>query len=311
MYTPWCDDDGKVIDDGTVARLEADRFRVTAADPNLAWFQDCAIGLDVVIEDISTSLVALAVQGPASRALLKRVLTEIDLDALRYYRVANTCAGEIPLSVSRTGYTGDLGYELWMVPEVAVDVWDLLIATGWEYGLLPAGMVALDISRIEAGLLLIEVDYISCRKALIPDQKSTPLELGLEWTVDFDKKYFVGKDALREEKARGPAWRFFGLEVDWGSLEALFAAVDLPPLVAGRASRTALPVYKNGRHVGQATSHTFSPLLKKYIALASLEAPYARLGDTVQIEITVEYVRHTANAVVTSPQFFNPPRKKA
>ncbi len=311
MYTPWCDDDGKVIDDGTVARLSEDTYRVTAADPNTAWFQDCAIGMEVEIADLSTQLTALAIQGPNSREILKRVLTQIDLDNLPYFRVTEATLGKIPVSVSRTGYTGDLGYEVWIASEHAGEVWDMITLVGKDYGLLPAGMVALDIARIEAGLLLIEVDYISSRKAHIPEQKSSPFELGLEWTVDFSKGPFLGRDALLEEQHRGPKWQFVGLEIDWGSLETLFAAADLPPLVAGRASRTALPVYRNGRHVGQATSHVFSPILKKYIALASLVSPAATLGDTVQIEITVEYVRHTANAVITKPQFFNPARKRA
>jgi aminomethyltransferase len=311
MYTPWCDDDGKVIDDGTVARLEADRFRVTAADPNLVWFQDCALGMDVEVVDISSQLVALALQGPNSREILKQILSGIDLYALRYYRMANAQVSRFPLSVTRTGYTGDLGYELWIEPEYALGLWSALVEAGSSYGLLPAGIVALDMARVEAGLLLIEVDYISSRKALIPEQVSTPYELGLGWTVDLEKGYFIGREALLEGKRHGSQWAFVGLEIDWGSLEALFAAVDLPPLVAGRASRSALPVYQNGRHIGQATSHVFSPLLKKYIALASLQAPFARLGSVVQIEITVEYVRHTANAVVTALPFYDPLRKRS
>jgi aminomethyltransferase len=311
MYSPWCDDDGKVIDDGTVARLERDRFRVTAADPNLAWFQDAATGMDVRIEDVSDRLAALAIQGPNSRAILKETLLGMDLDRLRYYRLAQGYFGDVPLTVTRTGYTGDLGYEVWIAPEHADPLWDLLYTTGEQYGLLPAGIVALDISRIEAGMLLIEVDYISSRKAVIPEQTSSPLELGLSWTVNLNKGYFIGRDALREEQQRGSKWDFIGLEVDWTSLESLFARVDLPPKVAGRASRSAVPIYKNGRQIGQATSHTFSPILKKYIALASVLKTEAQPGNAVKIEITVEYARQTANAVVTAPQFYNPPRKRA
>jgi len=311
MYSPWCDDDGKVIDDGTVARLEPDRFRVTAADPNLAWFQDAATGLDVQILDVSHRLAALAIQGPNSRAILKETLSGIDVDGLRYYRLAQGYIGDVPLTVTRTGYTGDLGYELWIAPEEAGHLWDCLYTTGNRYGLLPVGIVALDISRIEAGLLLIEVDYISSRKAIIPEQTSSPLELGLGWTVALEKGYFIGRDALREERQRGSKWDFIGLEVDWISLESLFARVDLPPKVAGRASRSALPLYKNGHQIGQATSHAFSPVLKKYIALGSVLKAEAQPGSVVQIEITVEYVRRTANAVITAPQFYNPLRKRA
>jgi aminomethyltransferase len=267
--------------------------------------------MDVEVVDISSKLVALALQGPNSREILKQILSGIDLYALRYYRLANAQVSRFPLSVTRTGYTGDLGYELWIEPEYALGLWSALVEAGSRYSLLPAGIVALDMARVEAGLLLIEVDYISSRKALIPEQVSTPYELGLGWTVDLEKGYFIGREALLEEKRHGSQWAFVGLEIDWGSLEALFAAVDLPPLVAGRASRSALPVYQNGRHIGQATSHVFSPLLKKYIALASLQAPFARLGSVVQIEITVEYVRHTANAVVTALPFYDPLRKRS
>jgi len=317
MYTPWCDDEGKIIDDGTVACLENDRYRVTAADPNLVWFQDSAIGLDAEVADVSSDLAALAVQGPNSRQVLKRLLPKTDLDALRYYRLTHAQTGarssprNINLTVSRTGYTGDLGYELWMEPKHAEAVWDMLMEIGAKYGMLPAGMVALDIARIEAGLLLIDVDYISSRKALIPDQKSSPFELGLGWTADLEKGYFIGRDALIEEKRRGSKWQFTGIEVDWNSLESLFSAADLPPTVAGRASRLSLPVYKYNRQIGYASSHTFSPILKKYIALASLNYPLAMPGDNVEIEITVEHVRHRAKALITSPQFYNPIRKRA
>ena len=310
LYTCWCDDDGKAIDDGTVARLADDRFRVTAADPNLAWFQDCAYGMDVKVTDVSDRVAAIALQGPSSKAILQGLLSRIDLEQLRYYRLESTALDQMPLTVTRTGYTGDLGYELWVQPEEAGSVWDRLMDTGSAYGLLPAGMVALDIARIEAGLLLIDVDYISSRKALIPDQKSSPFELGLDWLVNLEKGYFIGRDALMAEKANGSKWSFAGLEVDWNSLESLFAAADLPPLVAGRASRSSIPVYKNGRQIGYATSHTFSPILKKYIGLASL-TPGNLLGETVQIEITVEHARRTANATLTRPQFYSPPWKKA
>jgi aminomethyltransferase len=311
MYSPWCDDAGFVIDDGTISRLAPDRFRVTAADPNLAWFQDCGFGLDVEIRDVSSDLAALALQGPNAREILKRVLAAAELGQLKYYRLAQAEFENHALTVTRTGYTGDLGYELWIHPDHAERLWEQLVEAGAGYGILPAGMVALDIARIEAGLLLIEVDYKSSRKALIEEQNSTPFDIGLGWTVDFNKKEFVGRRALLSEREKGFRWKLVGLEVDWGSLEALFAAADLAPQVAGRASRSAVPVYKNGHHVGQATSHTFSPVLKKYIAIATLERPYAVLNSRVQIEFTVEYVRRPATAIVVRLPFFNPARKRA
>jgi aminomethyltransferase len=301
-YTPWCDDDGMVIDDGTVARLGVDRFRITAAEANLAWFQDCAFGLDACVEDVSERLAALAVQGPNARRLLKHVVRGIDLDSLKYYHLAEGFLERVPLVVSRTGYTGDLGYELWFDPQEAGKVWDLLMEIGQGYGILPAGMVALDIARIEAGLILLQVDYISARKALIDVQKSSPYELGLGWTVDLDKPAFVGRQALLAEKARGPAWNLVGLEIDW---------LSLVPQVTGRASRSAVPVYWGGRQVGHATSLAFSPILKKYIALATLESGSAQPGTSVEVELTVEYVRRRAAAKVARPPFFNPARKRS
>jgi aminomethyltransferase len=311
MYSPWCDDDGKVIDDGTIARLAQDRFRITAAEPNLVWFQDCAYGMDVEITDVSTSLAVLALQGPNARKILQRVVQGIDLERLKYYRVAEGSAGEIPLTVSRTGYTGDLGYELWMAPEFAVPVWDKLMEQGEAYGIVPAGMLALDIARIEAGLIMIQIDYISARKALIESQKSSPFEIGLDWAVDLAKKSFIGRKALLAEHQQGSFWKFSGIEVNWNSLETLFGKVNLTPRVAGRASRLAVPLYSGDRQIGQMTSHTFSPLLKKYIGLATIERKYAAEDARVSAEVTVEYTRQRSEARLVKTPFLNPPRKRA
>jgi aminomethyltransferase len=310
MYSPWCDDDGYVIDDGTIARLAEDRFRITAADPNLAWFQDCAYGMEVDIRDVSAELAALALQGPKSRQILQSLEGGTDFTGLRYYRLTQGKLGEIPITVSRTGYTGDLGYELWVESRDAEMLWDRLVEAGRGYGLLPAGMVALDIARIEAGMLLIEIDYISSRKALIESQKSTPYEIGLGWTVHLEKGNFVGRQALIE-KQDIPEWQLVGLEVQWDSLEALFTRVDLAPRVAGRASRSAAPVYRAGRQIGQATSHTFSPILKQYIALATIETSQATVGSMVDLEFTIEYVHQKARAKIVKLPFFNPPRKRS
>ncbi len=270
LYTPWCDEDGKVIDDGTVARLGANHFRVTAADPNLRWFQDVGYGLDARVVDVSSDLAALALQGPLSRDILKELIHDVNFDRLGYFRLAPGTLADAPLTVTRTGYTGDLGYELWLRPEDAEEVWDRLMGVGERYGALPVGMVALDIARIEAGLLLIEVDYKSASYAVTEAQKSSPYELGLGWAVALDKGDFIGRKALRAERARGSEWAFVGLHVDWTDLERLFAREDLPPKVAGRASRTAVPLYQNNRQIGQATSQTFSPILKQYVAIGTV-----------------------------------------
>lgn len=311
MYTPWCDDNGKVIDDGTVSRLTADHFRITAADPNLAWFQDCGYRMQASVEDVSSKLAAMALQGPHSRDILKEVIRDIDFDSLKYYRLGTSPVDSVPVTVTRTGYTGDLGYELWIEAEYAGQLWDRLFEVGIRYGLAPAGMIALDIARIEAGLIMIGVDYISSRAALIPDQESSPYDIGLDWAVSLDKGEFVGRKALLAESENGSHWACVGLEVDWVSLEDLFAAVDLPPQVAGRPSRLAAPVYKNGRQVGHATSHTFSPILKKYIAIATVETPFSTIGERLQVEFTVEYARRKAKAVVVMTPFYDPPRKRA
>ncbi|HSF81981.1 MAG TPA: aminomethyltransferase family protein [Anaerolineales bacterium] len=311
LYTPWCDDHGKVIDDGTVTRLAPDRFRVTAADPNLAWFQDCAWGMQVEIQEVTSDLAALALQGPNSRKILRHVLKGSDLEKLSYYQATEAHLERIPLYVSRTGYTGDLGYELWIAPEHALSLWDQLVEAGDGYGLTPAGMLALDIARIEAGLVMIQVDYISTRHALIEEQKSSPYEIGLGWTVNLNKANFVGKNALQAEKARGSGWQLVGVEVDWNSLEDIYAQFDLTPRLAGRASRAAVPVFSDVGQIGQMTSHTFSPLLKKYIGLASVKSQHASFGTQVSVEVTVEYTRQKALATLVELPFYNPPRKRA
>jgi len=311
MYSAWCDDGGAVIDDGTVARLASDHFRITAAEPNLVWFQDCAFGMQVEIRDVSVELAALAVQGPNARAILSQVASGVDLQSLKYYRLADGQIGNLPVTVSRTGYTGDLGYELWVASQQAGQVWDTVYAAGEPYGAQAVGIVALDIARIEAGLIMLGVDYISARKALIPAQRSSPFEIGLQWAVDLDKPNFIGRRALAAEKQSGSKWKFVGLEVRWESLEEVYEHYGLAPTLAGRASRAAVPVYQSGRQVGQMTSYTFSPILKKYIAIGTIENAVASSGQAVQMEITVEYVRHQAAAAIVKPPFFNPARKRA
>jgi aminomethyltransferase len=311
LYSPWCDEDGKVIDDGTVSRLAPDHFRLTAADPSLRWLQDVGYGLDVELRDVSSELAALALQGPNSYAILQSLFPNLPLSELRYYHLLQTEFAGTPLTITRTGYTGDLGYELWLAPEHAPKLWDRLMETGSGYGLLPLGLAALDILRVEAGLLLIEVDYTSTLHARIPEQQSSPYEIGLSWAVDLDKADFIGKRALQAEQAAGTPRALVGLEVDWHDLEALFGAAHLPPQVAGRASRTPVPVYADSQHIGQATSMVFSPILKKYIALATVRSEYAKPGTELEFEITVEYVRQRARATVSKTPFYNPPQKRA
>ena len=312
LYTPWCDAEGKVIDDGTISRLEEQTYRMTAADPNLRWLHENAVGMSVTIEDVSERTAALALQGPGSRTILEQ-LTGADLSGLKYFRLTAATVRGIPVTISRTGYTGDLGYEIWLDAAHALAIWDALIEVGTPYGIVPAGILALDLARIEAALMLIEVDYVSAHHALIESQKSSPFELNLGWTVNLDKEHFVGRRALTAEARRGPGWQLVGLEVEWDTLEHLYAEVGLPPRLPNVAWRTSVPVYVGGggTQVGYATSGCWSPLLKKYLALAHLSPPYGHMGTAVEMEVTVEHHRKRAPARVVRTPFFNPDRKKA
>ena len=310
MYTCWCDARGKVIDDGTVSRLAETRYRLTSAEPNLRWLSLSAAGMDVTIEDVSARTGALALQGPLSRVILEQASGQ-DLGGLRYFRLRETSVRGIPVTISRTGYTGDLGFELWVDAVQAVPLWDALLEAGTPYGITPAGIWALDLARIEAGLVMQDVDYFSAHHAQIEAQKSSPLELGLEWTVSSEKGPFTGRRALRAERSRVPEWRLAGLAVDWASLEALYAEVGLPPQLPAVAWRTSAPVYRDGAQIGYATSGCWSPLLKRYLALAHLRAPWFVPGTDVRLEVTVEHRRVEASARVAPLPFFNPERKRA
>jgi aminomethyltransferase len=310
IYCCWCDPEGKVIDDGTITRLGENDYRWTAADPSLRWFQQNALGLDVHIDDISEQTAALALQGPTSGRLLTMV-TDAKIENLKYFRITRGKIAGVPVDISRTGYTGDLGFEVWMPWRDAVKVWDALIAKGKAFDIHPAGMIALDIARIEAGLILIEVDYISSKKALIESQKYSPFEIGLGKLVDLKKENFVGREALAREAKNGAARALVGLEINWNEVEALYDKLKMAPQVPSMASRVAVPVYRSGRQVGKATSTTWSPTLKKMIALACVNRENSAGGSTLSIEMTVEAVRHTVSAKVVALPFFNPPRKTA
>jgi aminomethyltransferase len=308
-YSPWCDDAGKVIDDGTVARLDEDRFRLTAADPTLHWLRALARGFRVTLEDSSTRLAAVALQGPTSRDIL-RAASDADVDALKFFGVTTARLDGLDAWITRTGYTGDLGYEVWVERGGALRLWDALVSAGAPYGITPAGLDALDMTRIEAGFVLLGVDYFSAPKVVLESRKSTPFELGLGWTVHLDRDPFVGSAALAAEQRRGSAWALAGLEVSWEALEALYESYSLPPHLPPRASREGLPVYAEARQVGKVTSHTWSPILKKYIALASLETPVAEPGAVLELEHTVEYERRRVPATVVRTPFFDPERKR-
>ena len=308
IYTPWCDEHGKVIDDGTVSRLREDVWRWTAADPSLRWLRLNAAGLDVEVRDVTGQVAALAVQGPTSARLL-RAAAEADLDTLKYFRVTRGRIAGVPVDISRTGYTGDLGYEIWMPWDRALGVWDRLIEAGRAFDARPAGMLALDVARIEAGLLLIDVDFNGARKVTADFQRYTPDEMGLGRLVSLEKGPYVGRDAIRRERQRGSTRRIVGLEIDWNGIESLYTRVGLTPQIPATASRVAVPVYRGGRQIGKATSTTWSPMLKRLVALATLDAPHVEAGTTCEVEVTVEAVRHRAAARVVRTPFYEPPWK--
>lgn len=310
LYAPWCDEDGKVIQDGCFQRLEESFFRATAAEPAIAWFRLNAEGMDVEIEDVSADYGALALQGPRSRDILQRISGD-DLASLGFFRATRSELAGVPVVVSRTGYTGDLGYEIWVGSDEASKLWDALIEAGEGLGIEPAGMMALDRTRIEAGFPLIDVDFWNADKTFIDDQKSSPFEINLGWAVHTKKPRFIGKRALVEEKRRGTARYFVGLEVDLKEIERLYAFEGLAPQLTNESSRVGVPVYAGGRQVGKATSSCWSTLLKKFIALATVDRGYEDPGTRLDIEFTVEYVRRRASARVARLPFFDPERKRS
>ncbi len=310
VYTPWCDENGKVVDDGTVHRLDDQLYRWTAADPQLRWLRQNSAGLDVAIVEETEATAALALQGPLSRDVLEAATGESFAD-LGYFRRRPSKVGRVAIDVSRTGYTGDLGFELWIPIKGAVAVWDALMKVGRAYGIRPAGMLALDVVRLEAGLILLEVDYTSARHAMNPDQHYSPAEIGLGRLVSFDKGDFVGRLALeREAKAGGPKRRLVGLQLDWYDIEGLYDAQGLPPAISPIVDRAPVPVFAGGRQVGRATSHGWSPILKQAIALGSVPAEYEPVGTRLALEWTVEGRRGRVAATVVELPFLDLPRKR-
>ena len=309
-YTGWCDDEGKMIDDGTISRLDETTYRMTSADPSLRWLSMNTMGLEVEITEVTNDVAALSFQGPNTRKVLNKV-TDKPVDELKYFRLMKNKLCGRDVTISRTGYTGDLGFEIWMDNQDALSIWDALIDAGADYGITPVGILAMDMARVEAGLFMIEVDYTSTSHAWIEPQKSSPFELGLDWTVALDKQgYFVGRRALEREKRDGSAWKMMGLEVEWEGMEKLFKSVGLPPQIPGMAVRGSLPIMVGNVQVGYASTSTWSPLLKKYIALAHLQKPYYDVGTDVRMEITVEHHRQHAPAKVVKLPFYEPEWKK-
>jgi aminomethyltransferase len=312
IYTPWCDEDGKVLDDGTVTRLADQEYRITAADPCYRWFLLNATGLDVEVADVSDSLAGLALQGKLSREVLEAA-TRQDWGEVRYFRHRRSEIGGVEVSVTRTGYTGDRGYEIWIPTDGALEVWDVVFEAGAPYGIFPAGIRALDVARVEAGLILIEAEYTSARHAIGPEQSYSPFEIGLGRLVDFDKAApFTGRSALlAEQRAGGPARRLVGLELDWAGIEGMFAKHGLAPMISPFVDRSQVPVYKDGAQVGRATSITWGTTIKKMVGFGSVDKALEKLGSRVSVEYSVEGERGKVGATVVPLPFLDLPRKRS
>jgi aminomethyltransferase len=309
-YTPWCNEDGKVIDDGTVTRRGEREFFWTAADPTYRWFVLNAADLDVQIDDVSEQVASVAIQGPRSRAILEAA-TRQDWSDVPYFGHRRTELGGVEVHVTRTGYTGDLGYEVWTPVEAAVEIWDALWEAGRPHGIRAAGIRALDVARVEAGLILIEADYTSARHAISPEQQYSPFEIGLGRLVDFGKPAFVGRHALQlEQRGGGPGRCLVGLELDWIGIEAMYARHDLPPGVSATIQRDPVPVYKEGTRVGRATSVGWGPTIKKMVGFGSVPPKLASAGTRVSVEWSVEGERGKVAATVVGLPFLDLPRKR-
>ena len=301
-YCLWCNDSGHLIDDGTVFCLSETEYRLCTGERQLDWLLDSAVGFEVEIREVTEDIAALSVQGPTSCALLKS-FGLAGIERLKPFELTHcTPPGslEASLMVSRTGFTGDLGYELWMRPADAERIWDGLMAQGRTRSIRPIGSRALNIARIEAGFLLPNVDFVSAEHTLRVGTERSPLELGLGWLVDFRKGHFTGRRALLEESRRGPRRLLVGLDIEGNK----------------PAHNALLYADRSGKHpVGSVTSATWSPTAKRNIALAMLDAPHIRPGLAVWAEIYLNrelvWERRMTRALIVERPFFAPERRRA
>ena len=311
-YSPWCDEEGKVMDDGTVARLSDDTYRITAADQCYRWFELNRTGLDAEIRDVSDATAALALQGRLSRDVLQEA-TGQDWTDVRYFGRRVTEIGGVRVDVPRTGYTGDRGYELWMPADGALTVWDRLFEVGQRYGIHACGIAAMDVARVEAALILVEVEYTSARHAVATEQQYSPFELGFDRLIDFKKASdFNGRRALlAEQAAGGPARRLVGIQLDWAGIEGMYAKHGLAPAISASVHRDPVPVYREGKQVGRATSLTWGPTIKKMVGFGSVDKAFEKVGTRLSAEWTVEGERGKVAATVVPMPFFDPERKRS
>ena len=296
-YAVWCNDDGMVIDDGTVFRFGDNEFRLYSQERHLPWLLDTAIGYQVSITDISETIAGLALQGPTSCAVLKALGLE-GVENLAPYAMTRFDLEGHGLDVSRTGFTGDLGYELWIEPAAAERLWDRLMEAGRLHGIRPMGSAALEMARIEAGFIAANIEFFAGNLATRPDRLRSPFELALGWLVDFKKGQFVGRRALLRERETGSRYALVGLDID------------------GNKPATDAFIYRGKRsQAGVVTSAMWSPSAKRNIALASLRTPYDQPGHALWADVHVQrelkWERIAAPCRVTDKRFFNPPRRWA
>jgi len=314
QYTVWCDDKGFVIEDGVLLRTGQSEYLLTAAERNLAYLQSLTDGYVLDIEDVSPEIAAVALQGPNSRKVLAEVVPEAA--DLGYFRLMEAKIDDTVVTISRTGFTGDLGYEVWVDAAEALQVWDAFMEAGSPYGLIPVGLQALKMARIEAGLLLLDTDFGSSRFAFNDAHRSTPGELGLGWMVRKladDERRFVGRNAIEAELANGTSrWAMVGLVVDWADFDGRYEPAGLVPPKDHTPVTVESMVYDGtGNGVGYTTSSMYSPMLQRHIAIARVRPDLAAQGTAVFLEYTIDHVYEKIMAHVTRLPFFNPPRKTA
>ena len=295
MYIIWCNEDGNVIDDGTVFCFDSNHLRIFCAERNLNWFSDTAIGFDVEVEDVSDTIAALAFQGPLSCKILN-LLDVKNIENLRPFYFDDFDLNGCKVTISRTGFSGDLGYEIWCKNEDAISVWDSLFKFNRDYKVLPAGMNALEMVRVEAGFIQPNADFMSAEQALRPNRMRNPFELGMGWLVDLNKNYFTGKKNLVNLKKKTLTKKLVGLDIQ-GDKPAIGSVL----------------YDKNKKEIGIVTAGMWSPSLKSNIAFGYVDKDHMKIGSKVFAEIyhpeELEYKKIWAECSVVKKQFFNPPRR--
>ncbi|MBK5268620.1 MAG: aminomethyltransferase family protein [Acidimicrobiia bacterium] len=313
QYTIWCDDNGFIIEDGVIIRQSETEFLLSTAEPNLAYFEDRIGRLQVTIDDISDDMAALAVQGPRSKTILTELIPEVA--GLGYFQATEAKIGEAPVVISRTGFTGDLGYEIWVENDYGLAVWDAVARAGEGYGILPFGTTALLMARIEAGLALIDVDFSSSRYAWTDADRTTPMELGLGWMVrdiDDGDRQFIGRRAILREMVAGSRWNLIGLLIDWRDWFDVYDRNGLVPPKDHLPHESESILYDaTDQPVGYATSLMYSPMVQRHIAIARVQPELAVPGNQVNMEVTINHTWQQVKAQTTRMPFYNPPHKTA